>query len=112
MRYFYIYPLETVVELLESEQFYKEVPKHVIVNNLLTVTNVQIIIETLSIVSEEMSKKIKITLAGKDGKKKESISQREMMEREEKDGQNGKLATVIEADTEDHCNITQSQVNI
>jgi hypothetical protein len=53
-----------VVSSLESAQFYNGVPKHVIVNNLLTATNIEVITETLRIVSEEMSKKIKVTLAG------------------------------------------------
>lgn len=54
-----------MIEILSSAEFYRLLPQNLIINGLLTATNLQIIIETLIIVSEDMSKKIRITIAGK-----------------------------------------------
>ena len=70
LKYFYLFPLEYIVQILESSEFYALLPSKIIINGLLTTTNIQIIIETLSIVSEEMSKNIRSTIAGKELKSK------------------------------------------
>ncbi len=51
IRYFYLFPLEYVIEILERTDFYSMLPQNIIINGLLTATNLDIIIETLAIVS-------------------------------------------------------------
>ena len=61
----WLYPLGLVLRLLDSQQYYRQLPKGIIVNQLYTHTNLAIIKEALTIVSEELSKKVKTTVAGK-----------------------------------------------
>lgn len=51
-------------------------PKNIIINQLLSTDNIQIIIETLTILSEEMSKKIKSTLASKDVRRSQHFKEK------------------------------------
>ena len=51
-----------LIEILNSNKFYNNLPKNIIVNGLLTTTNIKIIEETLNLISEEMSKLIENTL--------------------------------------------------
>lgn len=47
---------------MNCAEFYNSLPKNIIINHLLTTTNISIIIETLTILSQEMSKLVKTTL--------------------------------------------------
>lgn len=110
-KYYYIYPLELIVEILESEDYYKQLPKNIIINHLLTTENLQIIIETLTIISEEMSKKIKTTLSSKVVSRAQGIArERESKkEKEEEDFFQVELPVIQE---EPENTLPQSKVDI
>lgn len=44
MKYYYIYPLEYLIEILQSAEYYSYLPTNIIINGLLTATNLDIII--------------------------------------------------------------------
>jgi hypothetical protein len=50
-------------------------PANNIINGLLTTTNLQIIIETITIVSQDLSKKIRSTIAGKQLRPTETVTE-------------------------------------
>ena len=70
MKYTYVYPVGTIISILHSEEFYKMLPKNLMVNTLLTTTNINIIIETVKVVAVEFSKKIKSTVLSRINKDK------------------------------------------